>query len=58
MKFFSSMDEFMSWYNEVRPHGAFDLSKVETPIQMFYKKLEDREALTDPNVLTTGEESI
>ena len=36
---------------------SFDLSKVETPIHMFYKKLEDREALVDPGVLT-GEEII
>ncbi len=57
VKFFSSIDEFFEWYNEVRPHGAFDLSKVETPIQMFYKKLEDREALVDPSMLT-GEEII
>ncbi len=47
----------MSWYNEVRPHGAFDLSKLETPIQMFYKKMEDREILVNPNLLT-GEEII
>jgi putative transposase len=57
VKFFSSIDEFFTWYNEVRPHGAFDLSKVETPIQMFYKKLEDKEALIDPSVLA-GEEII
>jgi len=55
VKFFPSIDEFMSWYNEVMPHGAFDLSKLETPIQMFHKKMEDREALTDPAKLT-GEE--
>jgi putative transposase len=57
VRFFSSIDEFFTWYNEVRPHGAFDLSKVETPIQMFYKKMEDREALMDPSVLA-GEEII
>jgi len=57
VKFFSSIDEFFTWYNEVRPHGAFDLSKVETPIQMFYKKLEDKGVLTDPAILT-GEEII
>jgi putative transposase len=55
--FFSSIDEFMEWYNCVRPHGAFDLSKVETPIHMFYKKMEDREALVNPAALT-GEEII
>ncbi len=57
VKFFHTMDEFFTWYNEVRPHGAFDISKLETPIKMFYKKMEDREALVDPSVLT-GEEII
>jgi hypothetical protein len=39
----------------VRPHGAFDLSKLETPVQMFYQKMEDREALVDPEALTREE---
>jgi len=52
VKFFSSIDEFMYWYNHVRPHGAFDLSKLETPIQIFYRRMEDREALIDPLLLT------
>jgi len=52
IKFFSSIDEFMYWYKHVRPHGAFDLSKLETPIQIFYRKLEDRQALIDPLLLT------
>jgi putative transposase len=55
VKFFPSIDEFMSWYNEVRPHGAFDLSKLETPVQMFYKKMEGRTVLADPEALTRGE---
>ena len=38
VRFFSSIDEFMKWYNEVRPHGAFDLSKLETPVQMFSRE--------------------
>ena len=45
----------MEWYNCDRPHGAFDLSKLETPVQMFYKKMEDRESIVDPDVLTRGE---
>jgi putative transposase len=56
IRFFPTIDEFMDWYNNVRPHGAFDLSKIETPIQMFYKKMEDRGIITDPSVLT-GEET-
>jgi putative transposase len=55
VKFFPSIDEFFEWYNEVRPHGAFDLSKLETPIQMFYKKMEDKTVLADPEALTRGE---
>jgi putative transposase len=55
VKFFPSIDEFTSWYNEVRPHGAFDLSKLETPIHMFCKKMEDRTVLADPEALTRGE---
>ena len=55
VKFFPSTDEFMSWYNCVRPHGAFDLTKLETPIKIFYRKLEDKSILTDPNILTRGE---
>ncbi|MBI2648675.1 MAG: hypothetical protein HYW93_03365 [Thaumarchaeota archaeon] len=55
MKFFSSIDEFFEWYNCDRPRRAFDLSKLETPVQMFYMKMEDRESIIDPEVLTMGE---
>jgi putative transposase len=53
--FFSSIDEFFEWYNCDRPHGAFDLSKLETPVQMFYRTMEDRESIIDPEVLTRCE---
>lgn len=52
MKFFHSIDDFMRWYNEVRPHGAFDLTKAQTPMEMFYKRKADPEYLVDPEVLT------
>jgi putative transposase len=51
VKFFSSIDEFFEWHDCERPHGAFDLSRLETPVQMFYKKMEDGESITDPEVL-------
>jgi len=57
-KFSSSLDEFFEWYNCVRPHGAFDLSKLETPVQMFYKKMENRESFEGLERLTRGEETI
>jgi len=46
---------FFEWYNCDRPHGAFDLSKLETLVQMFHEKMEDRESIIDPEVLTRGE---
>lgn len=52
VKFFSSIDEFMAWYNEVRPHGAFDLTRAQTPLEMFHKRKADPQHLTDPELLT------
>ena len=55
VKFFSSVEAFMEWYDCDRPHGAFDLSKLETPVQIFYRKMEDRESIVNPEGLTRGE---
>lgn len=52
VKFFPTIDEFMTWYNEVRPHGAFDLTKAQTPLEMFHKRKADPEHLADPDALT------
>ncbi|MGC8912145.1 MAG: DDE-type integrase/transposase/recombinase [Thermoprotei archaeon] len=56
IRYFSSIDEFFYWYNCVRPHGAFDLSKIETPIKMFYARMPQSEMLMDPSILERGEE--
>ncbi len=45
IKWFSSIDEFMKWYNEVRPHGALDL---KTPTQAYYEKMPQLDALEYP----------
>ena len=37
--FFNSVDEFMNWYNFIRPHGAFDIERLETPAVIYYKRL-------------------
>jgi len=29
----------MNWYNFIRPHGAFDIEKLETPAVIYYKRL-------------------
>ena len=33
VKFFNSVEEFMEWYNTVRPHGALNLEQMETPVE-------------------------
>jgi len=36
---FPSLDAFVRWYNEVRPHSSLDFSRLETPHQAFVRKL-------------------
>ncbi len=36
---FESVDEFVSWYNEIRPHMSLNLDELETPAQAFWRKL-------------------
>ncbi|MBN4049267.1 transposase family protein [archaeon AH-315-M20] len=36
---FSSNDEFMKWYNEVRPHRSLRFDELETPHQAFIRKM-------------------
>jgi putative transposase len=48
VKFFSSLDEWVNWYNAIRPHGALDL---RTPYQAYYAKMPQYESLTDPSIL-------
>lgn len=48
IKFFSSIDECVEWYNTIKPHGALDL---ETPIDAYYEKMPQLDALIDPSIL-------
>jgi putative transposase len=36
---FSTKEEFLSWYNHVRPHTSLDFSRLETPWQAFKRKM-------------------
>jgi len=45
VKFFDSVDEFMNWYNFIRPHGAFDIERLETPAVIFYQRLPKKEII-------------
>ena len=36
---FESLEEYIHWYNCVRPHMSLDFKNLETPEQAFYKRL-------------------
>lgn len=36
-----SLEEFVQWYNEVRPHMSLDWENLETPSQAFMRKSQD-----------------
>lgn len=36
---FSTLEEFMHWYNHVRPHLSLDFSTLETPWKAFQRKM-------------------
>ena len=36
---FASLDEFIKWYNEERPHGSLNLRHAETPEMAFWRKI-------------------
>ncbi|MCD6369955.1 MAG: hypothetical protein J7L63_00440, partial [Thermoplasmata archaeon] len=38
---FSTKDEFLHWYNCVRPHMSLNLDVLETPEKAFYRKAQD-----------------
>jgi len=35
---FGSLDEFVHWYNHIKPHMSLDFEKLETPVQAFRRK--------------------
>jgi len=44
---FKSIDEYIHWHNEVKPHLSLNIETLETPIQAFHRKqpLEKTEAI-------------
>jgi putative transposase len=51
-KGFFPIEECVFWYNCMKPHGALDLNRAETPIEAYYRKLRPREVLVDPSIIT------
>ncbi|MDG7010236.1 MAG: transposase, partial [Nitrososphaerota archaeon] len=48
LRFFSSIDGCIEWYNTIKPHGALDL---KTPIKAYYEKMPQLDVLVDPSFL-------
>lgn len=40
-KEFATFDDFVQWYNRVRPHSSLDEDRLETPEMAFYRKCQD-----------------
>jgi len=40
-KEFATFDDFVQWYNRMRPHSSLDEERLETPEQAFYRKCQD-----------------
>ncbi len=38
---FATLQEFVDWYNTVRPHMSLDFNDFETPEKAFYRKAQD-----------------
>jgi putative transposase len=36
---FSSLEEYVRWHNEIKPHLSLNFEELETPIQAFHRKL-------------------
>ena len=51
IRWFPSIDEWVEWYNTVKPHGALDL---KTPIEAYYERMPQLDALMDPSMLWRG----
>jgi hypothetical protein len=51
VRFFSSIHECVYWYNTIKLHGAFDISKLKITVNMFYARMPQREMLMVPSLL-------
>lgn len=39
--FFNSLQEFVHWYNHIKPHLSLNFEELETPVQAFRRKFKD-----------------
>jgi putative transposase len=45
LKLFNSVNEFVLWYNTIKPHMSLNLDECETPEQAFWRKLSSERIL-------------
>jgi putative transposase len=50
---FKSIDEYVHWHNEVKPHLSLNIETLETPIQAFHRKL----SLEKPETIQTTQDA-
>ncbi len=50
-KGFSPIEKCVEWYNCIKPHGALDLERAETPLEAYYRKMEIKDELADPSIM-------
>ncbi len=43
IKHFSSLDELVHWYNEIKPHMSLDWENLETPSKAFIRKMHHKQ---------------
>jgi putative transposase len=43
---FKTLEEYVHWQNEVKPHLSLDFERLETPIQAFHRKKPPQQANT------------
>jgi len=43
---FKTLEEYVHWHNEVKPHLSLDFENLETPIQAFHRKKQPQQANT------------
>jgi transposase InsO family protein len=44
---FKTIDEYVHWHNEIKPHMSLNLGALETPIQAFHRKQALKEEETE-----------
>jgi len=44
---FKSVDEYVHWHNQIKPHLSLNIETLEPPIQAFHRKQPPREEKTE-----------